>query len=297
MNVLGYKQSFGSRLFDTFNYGAMLLLVVVTVYPLLHVIAISLSHADYISLGQVTWFPKGFNIKGYEIIFGKPLLYISYKNTVMYAVVGTLLTLLLTSLMAYPLTIAKFHLKKAVTIFLAVTMFFSGGMIPTYLLMKELNLLNTFWVMVLPGCISAYNVIIFRTFFQNIPSELRESAYMDGASDLTVLFRIYLPLSKALLATFALFAIVAHWNEWFSALIYLKDENRYPLQMFLRSIIFTQQGYGSSAQVTEMIQNRQINPKNIQMAAIVITMAPILCIYPFVQKYFVKGVMIGSIKG
>ncbi|MCJ8011485.1 carbohydrate ABC transporter permease [Paenibacillus sp. KQZ6P-2] len=292
-----YKHSLGSRLFDVFNYGLMLLLIVITVYPLLHVISISLSHADFIALGEVSFFPKGFNMKGYQIIFEKPLLYTSYTNTIMYATVGTLLTLLLTSLMAYPLTVSKFRIKKPITIFLAVTMFFSGGMIPTYLLMKELHLLNTFWVMVLPGCISAYNVIIFRTFFQNIPSELRESAYMDGANDLTVLFRIYLPLSKALLATFALFTIVGHWNEWFSALIYLQDEKRYPLQMFLRSIIFTQQGYGSSEKATELIQNRQINPKNIQMAAIVITMAPILCIYPFVQKHFVKGVMVGSIKG
>ncbi|NOU74373.1 ABC transporter permease subunit [Paenibacillus sp. LMG 31458] len=291
-----YKQNVGSRLFDAANYGFMLLLVVVTVYPLLNVIAISFSNADFISLGQVSWYPKGFNVKGYGVIFDNPMLYISYKNTVLYAVAGTLLTLFLTSLMAYPLTVSDFRLKKAITIFLAITMFFSGGMIPTYLIMKELHLLNTFWVMVVPGCISAYNVIIFRTFFQNIPSELRESAYMDGANDLTVLFRIYLPLSKALLATFALFTIVAHWNEWFNALIYLKDEHKYPLQMFLRSIIFTQQE-GQSGQVRDMIQNRQINPKNIQMAAIVITMAPILCMYPFVQKYFIKGVMLGSIKG
>ncbi|WP_213581615.1 carbohydrate ABC transporter permease [Paenibacillus sp. J2TS4] len=292
-----YRQSFGSKLFDASNYFFMLVLVVIMVYPLLNIIAISLSHADFIALGQVNIFPKGFNVKGYEVIFSKQLVYISYKNTILYAAAGTFLTLFLTSLMAYPLTIGNFQLKKFITIFLAVTMFFSGGMIPTYLLIKNLGLLNTFWVMVLPGCISAYNVIIFRTFFQNLPNELRESAYMDGASDLVVLFKIYLPLSKALLATFALFTIVAHWNEWFSALIYLQDESKYPIQMFLRSIIFTQQGYGQSQQISEMIQNRQINPKNIQMAAIVITMAPILCIYPFVQKYFVKGVLVGSLKG
>ncbi|MBP3962836.1 carbohydrate ABC transporter permease [Paenibacillus lignilyticus] len=291
-----YKSSLGSRIFDAVNIGLMLLLVVVTVYPLINVISVSLSHSDYISLGKVTWFPRGFNTMGYSVIFEKPMLYISYRNTVLYAAAGTLLTLFLTSLMAYPLTISKFQLKKSITVFLAITMFFSGGMIPTYLIIKQLHMLNTFWVMVVPGCISAYNVIIFRTFFQNISSELRESAYIDGANDLVVLFRIYLPLSKALLATFALFTVVAHWNVWFNALIYLKDENRYPLQMFLRSIIFTQQE-GQSSRVKEMILNRQINPKNIQMAAIVITMAPILCIYPFVQKYFVKGVMVGSIKG
>ncbi|THF77776.1 carbohydrate ABC transporter permease [Cohnella fermenti] len=292
---MGYKQGMGSRIFDILNYAFMLALVVVMVYPLLNVISLSLSDPDYIALGEVSWWPKGFNTKGYEIILSKPQLYISYRNTLLYASVGTLLTLLLTSLTAYPLTVADFPLKKFITIFLAITMFFGGGMIPTYLLMKELHLLNTFWIMVIPGSVGAFNVFIYRSFFQNIPSELRESALMDGAGDITILFRIYLPLSKALLATFALFSIVAFWNEWFNALIYLKNESKYPLQMFLRSLIVDDGS--ASSQYRNLLVNNEVNPKNIVMAAIVIALAPILCIYPFVQKHFVKGAMVGSIKG
>ncbi|GMK44212.1 sugar ABC transporter permease [Paenibacillus glycanilyticus] len=291
-----YKQSFSSRLFDAANYGFMILLVIVMVYPLMNVIAISLSSPDHIDLGDVGWFPKGFNTVGYEVILEKPNLYISYKNTIVYATAGTLLTLLMTSLMAYPLTIATFRLKKFITVFLAVTMFFGGGMIPTYMLMRSLHLLDTFWVMVVPGCIGAFNVFIYRSFFQNIPAELRESALMDGANDFTILFRIYLPLSKALLATFALFSIVGFWNEWFNALLYLKDESKYPLQMFLRSLIIEDSG-ASSQDIQKMVIGREVNPKNIQMAAIIVTLAPILCMYPFVQKYFVKGALVGSIKG
>lgn len=289
-----YKQSAGSRLFDILNYTFMLFLVVIMVYPLLNVISISLSHPDFISLGQVSWYPKGFNIKGYELILSKPQLYISYRNTIMYATVGTLITLLLTSLMAYPLAIG-FQGKKFITIFLTVTMFFGGGMIPTYLLIKDLHMLNTFWVMVIPGSVGAFNVFIYRSFFQGIPAELREASLIDGASDLGILFRIYLPLSMALLATFALFSIVGFWNEWFNSLIYLKDESRYPLQMFLRSLIVDDTGTNGS--LKEMFINREVNPKNVTMAAIIITLAPILCIYPFVQKYFVKGALVGSVKG
>lgn len=287
-----YKESLASKTFDVFLYFIMIVLVIVMAYPLLNVISLSLSSSDYIALGKVSWFPRGFNIKGYEIIFSKSQLYISYRNTILYASVGTMLTLVMTSLMAYPLAIG-FQAKKFITIFLTITIFFSGGMIPTYLLMQKLHLLNTFWVIVVPGCVGAFNVFIYRSFFQGIPIELRESAFMDGANDLTILFRIYLPLSKALLATFALFSIVGFWNEWFSSLIYLKNESKYPLQMFLRSLIIDE----STSQYQQMFVNREVNPKNIVMAAIMVTLVPILCIYPFVQKYFVKGAMVGSVKG
>lgn len=290
------RYSLGSRVFDVVNYIFMILLVIVMVYPLMNVLSISLSEPDYIALGEVSWYPKGFNIKGYEVILEKSQLYISYKNTIVYALIGTLITLVMTSLMAYPLSIPNFKLKKFITIFLAVTMFFGGGMIPTYMVIKELHMLNTLWVMVIPGCVGAFNVFIYRSFFQGIPSELRESALMDGANDVTILFRIYMPLSKALLATFALFSVVAFWNEWFNALLYLKDENRYPLQMFLRSLIIENSG-GASEEIQRMVVGNKVNPKNIQMAAIIVTLAPILCIYPFIQKYFVKGAMVGSVKG
>jgi putative aldouronate transport system permease protein len=290
------RYSLGSRVFDVVNYIIMILLVIVMAYPLMNVLAISLSDPDHIALGNVGWYPKGFNIKGYEVIMEKSQLYISYKNTIVYAFVGTLFTLVMTSLMAYPLSIPNFKPKKFITVFLAVTMFFSGGLIPTYMVIRELHMLNTLWVMVIPGCVGAFNVFIYRSFFQNIPSELRESALMDGANDITILFRIYMPLSKALLSTFALFSIVAFWNEWFSALLYLKDESRYPLQMFLRSLIVESSG-GASEEIQRLVVGNAVNPKNIQMAAIVVTLVPILCIYPFVQKYFVKGALVGSVKG
>jgi putative aldouronate transport system permease protein len=178
-------------------------------------------------------------------------------------------------------------------------MFFSGGLIPTYLLIRSLGLLNTFWVMVLPTAVAAYTTFVFRAFFMNIPAELRESAFMDGANDIRILFSIYLPLSKPLLATFGLFTAVSHWNRWFEALIYLRSPERFPLQMILRRYIIAgsvSEGFEQSAAQT-MIMQGLIHPENLKMAVIVVTMVPILCVYPFIQKYFAKGVMIGAIKG
>lgn len=297
MTVLKIRDGFGSLIFDSVNYLLLSLLLVVTIYPLLNLVSISLSNPTSIDQGIVSWFPHGFNTTGYEVILNNPKLYISYKNTIFYAAAGTFLTLLLTSLLAYPLAIKEYQGRTFLGFFLAFTMFFSGGLIPTYLLIQNLHMLNTFWVMVVPSCISAFNVIMFRTFFQGIPIDMRESAFMDGANDLRILFLIYLPLSKPLLATIGLFSIVYHWNEWFSGLIYLQDQNKYPLQMFLRSIVFEEQSARAAQGVLTMIQDGKLNPKNIQLAAIVITMAPVLCIYPFIQKYFVKGAMIGAVKG
>jgi putative aldouronate transport system permease protein len=292
-------RSVGSRLFDLFNYLFMLALVIVMLYPFLGVISLSISEPAAITKGLVTWHPVGFNTEGYRLILENEALWRTYGNTILYAAVGTGFMLLFTSLIAYALSIKEFVLKKFLTVFLSITMFFGGGMIPTFLLIKDLGLIDSFWVMVIPGCVSAYNVIIFRTFFQGIPSELRESAYIDGANDIVILFRIILPLSSALLAVFALFSIIGHWNSWFSALIYLKDASRWPLQMLLRQLV-VQDNMGNAFAVTEiseMISKRRLNPKNIQNAAVVVTMFPIICVYPFIQKYFVKGVMIGSIKG
>lgn len=293
-----YRQSFGSRAFDIGNNLFMVGLIIVMVYPLLYVLALSLSDASMISTGQVTFFPRGFNVNGYRIILENDEVWRTYLNTVMYAAGGTFLTLLLTSMIAYPMSIRDYVLRKFLTIYLAITMFFNGGLIPTYLVIRSLGLLNTYWVMVLPTAIVAFNVIIFRTFFQGLPPDLRESAFMDGANDFLILFRIILPLSKALLATFALFTVVFHWNSWFQALIYLTDPERYPVQMTLRKLIFQAVGGFNSDQASiQLIAQGELHAKNIQMAVIVVVMLPILCIYPFLQKYFVKGVLIGSIKG
>ena len=275
----------------------MVLMTLIMLYPFLHVISLSLSDPKLITRGLVSWYPQGINAEGYKLILGSSQLWVGYKNTIIYAGLGTFFTLFFTSLMAYPLAIRDFVGRKFITIYLTITMFFGGGMIPTYLLIRNLKMINTIWVMVIPGCISAWNVIIFRSFFQGISGELRESAYLDGANDITILFRIILPLSKALLATFGLFSIVGHWNSWFSALIYLNEESMYPVQMVLRRILFISNASETSDLAAMRIAQKQVHSKNIQMAAIVVTITPILCIYPFIQKHFTKGVLMGSLKG
>jgi putative aldouronate transport system permease protein len=252
--------------------------------------------------GKVTFYPIGFNTNAYALVLKDPLVGGAYLNTVIYAFGSTVLMLLVTSLAAYPLTFNDFMAKKLITILYTITMFFGGGLIPTYLWIRQLHLLNTIWVMIVPGCVGAYNIFVFRTFFNGIDKGLREAAYIDGASDPVILFKIILPLSKALLATFALFSIVGAWNSWFNALIYLSDERRYPLQLVLRRYLFNPLGQGSlsgigAGDMYQMMIGLRINPKSIQMALIVIAMLPITLIYPFLQKYFVKGVTLGSIKG
>lgn len=296
------KAGLGSRAFDVLNLVFMLFILIVVLYPVLNIVATSLSGAQHISSGSVTIWPKGFNLEAYTTVLHDPYIFKGYLNSILYAAGSTGIMLLFTALMAYPLTIPGFAGKKFITIFLMITMFFGGGLIPTYLLMRGLHLLDTIWVMILPGAISAYNVFLFRTFFLNIPSELKDSAYIDGASDLVVLFRIILPLSKALFATFALFGLVGSWNSWFEALIYLRDQDKYPLQMVLRNYLFTLdttaiQGRVGGGSVAINAPGEALDPKAVRMSVIIITMFPIMCIYPFFQKHFTKGIFVGSIKG
>ncbi len=296
------KASFGSRAFDVINIVIMLFILIVVLYPILNIIATSLSGTRYISAGSVTIWPKGFNLDAYTTVFRDPYIFKGYLNSIIYATGSTVIMLLFTALMAYPLTIPGFAGKKFLTIFLMITMFFGGGLIPTYLLMRSLHLLDTVWVMILPGAISAYNVFLFRTFFLNIPSELKDSASIDGANDLVVLFRIILPLSKALFATFALFGLVGSWNSWFEALIYLRNQDMYPLQMVLRNYLFTLdttaiQGRVGGGAVAINAPGETLDPKAVRMSVIIITMFPIMCIYPIFQKHFTKGIFVGSIKG
>lgn len=295
-------ESLNSKIFDVIIITIMCLLLVVFLYPILNVIAISFSDYSSIARGLVTIYPQGFTIASYEFVFKDQFLYFGYLNTILYALVHTIIMLIVTSLVAYPLTKRDFVAKTPVTVMLMITMFFSGGMIPTYLLMRDLHLINTFWVMVIPGALSAYNCMVFRTFFKNIPYELSEAAYIEGAGEFRILTMVIIPLSKALLATFALFSIIGVWNSWFNAMLYLNDQRKYPLQMILRNYLFLidnnqiQQRAGMAASVNPLMQ-RQIDPKGVRMAMIVITMFPIMAIYPFFQKYFVKGVMIGAVKG
>lgn len=302
MIQMKYKRSFGSHLFDFMNVAFISAFLLTIIYPFLNIIAISFSNQVHVALNDITVFPKGFTFSSYAYVFRDPSVFRGYLNSILYAGVGTFFSLLFTSLMAYPLTIPEFLGKKFITIFLTITMFFGGGMIPTYLLVRNLSLLNTLWVMVLPGCVGAYNVFLFRTFFQNLPKELREAAVLDGANDLDLLFRIVIPLSLPLIATFALFGIVGSWNSWFNALIYLNDQNRFPVQLILRNYLYQmdagtlQQMGGNGGGGFNMMQ-RGVTPQSIRMAMVVVTMFPIMMIYPFFQKYFVKGVVVGAIKG
>lgn len=293
------KKTKGEQVFDVFNVILMAIVAAVMILPMLHVLSVSLSEGSESIKGGFFFYPHGFNLKGYETVFKDPLLIRSYGNTILYVIGNTVLTLFFTALTAYPLSIPGFRLKIPVTVFLTITMFVSGGTIPTYMLMRNLGLINSVWVMILPFCVGAYNVILFRTFFTGIPAALREAAIIDGASEVTVLFRIIFPLSKAIFATIGLFTLVAKWNDWFSALIYLNRETMYPLQMILRKILFnTDQAMKNLDPVTrQMFSGNEVTAQNVKMAAIIITTLPILCVYPFIQKYFVKGVFVGTIKG
>lgn len=293
------KRSKGDIAFDCINNCFMILLAAVMLLPLIHVISVSLSGARESMMGGFFFWPKGeLNFKGYLTVFKDRSIVSSYLNSILYSVGGVIFTLFFTALIAYPLSIPQFRLKKVVTIFLTITMFVNGGMVPTYMLMNDLHLVNTIWVMIIPFCVGAYNVILIRTFFFNLPISLREAAIVDGASDFTVFTRIYMPLSKAILATIGLFTFVGKWNDWFSALIYLNDESKYPMQMILRKILFNVTAMQNMDVATRnMISSMEVTSESIKMAAIVISILPVMCIYPFLQKYFVKGMFVGTIKG
>ncbi|MDR0668800.1 MAG: carbohydrate ABC transporter permease [Treponema sp.] len=286
----------GAVIFDVVLVMVMLVLVVSIVYPFLNIIAVSLSTPTAIATGRVGWFPVGLNLKGYEMVFGRAQIWIAYGNTLIYAIAGTALNLLVTSMISYALMLREFVLRKPITVLLTITMFFSGGMVPSYILIQNLGLMNTLWAIVLPSCVSAYNVFIYRAFFRSIPAEMREAAFIDGAGEWRILFGIYVPLSKALYATFGLFAVVGFWNMWFEPLLYIKDNLKQPIQIILRQILFTSQMIAVEG-AGEAVNLNLINPKNVQFACIVATVWPLMCIYPFLQKYFEKGMMIGAVKG
>ena len=286
----------GSRTFDVVLYILMGLLSIVFIYPFLNVLAISFSGNSAIVTGQVTFFPRDFILDGYEMLFEDENIFQSYWNTIVIAAGSVVFSLTLTSMMAYVLMIPDFVMKKPLSIYLLITMFFSGGMVPGYLLIRNLGLFNTIWALILPGAISAYNVFVYRAFYKGISLDLREAAKIDGASEFGILARIYVPLSKALYTTFGMFCVVGVWNSYMPALLYIKDKDRQPIQMVLRRIVFAN-GIGAMQNANDMINNGKLNYLNVQYACIIMTMGPILLAYPFVQKYFVKGMQVGAVKG
>ncbi len=290
------KQSLGSRIFDVVNVLIMLGLVFATLYPFYHIAITSVSNGMAVMQGKVKYFPIGFNLDSYKLIFKDPHIFTAYGNTIKYTVVGTAINVVMTMLCAYPLSRKGFYGRNLFTIFIVITMFFSGGMIPTYLVINRLKMMDTIWALTLPGAISTYNMIIMRTFFSGIPDSLGESAYIDGANDITVFTHIIIPLSMPIIATMTLFYAVGHWNSFFASILYINTKSKLPVQIILRNIVIAGDMANQNASLGESSDFVSI-ATTFKYSVIMITTLPILLIYPFVQKYFVKGVMIGSIKG
>jgi putative aldouronate transport system permease protein len=267
----------------------------IVLYPIVLVVSSSFSDPLAVISNQVKLWPINPTIKMYKMVFNHPEIWGGYANTILYTIVGTAINVFFTALGAYPLSRKDLYGRNIFTALFVFTMFFGGGMIPSFLLIKQLQLYNTIWALLLPGAVSTWNLIIMRTFFQNtIPIELQESALIDGANDITVFIKIVLPLSAPIISVMVLFYGVGHWNSWLSALLYLSERTRYPLQIILREILIqssTQDMSGGSISDQEMVG------EGIKYATMVIATLPILCLYPFLQRFFVKGVMVGAIKG
>ena len=291
------KTSKGDLIFEIVKYSVLILSLIAVLYPLYFIVIASISDPAAINSGRVWWKPIGINFEGFKRIFQDELIWKGYANTFLYTIVGTMINILLTMSLAYPLSRKNFRLGKYIMIFLLITMYFNGGLIPRYLIVKKLNLLDTWQVMVLVNAVNVFNVIIARTFLKNtIPEGLYEAAVIDGCTHIKFLLKIVLPLSKAIIAVLVLFYGVFHWNEYFTALIYLRDEKLYPLQLVLRSILIENQMQDSMVSDVDMIQHQDV-AELIKYGVIIVSSLPVLILYPFLQKYFVQGVMIGSVKG
>jgi putative aldouronate transport system permease protein len=271
-------------------------LCLTVLYPLYYMLIVSLSDGLSVMRGQVTWLPLNPNLETYKVVLRDPSILRSYVNSLVYTVLGTSVAVALTALCAYPLSRQGFYGRPLYTRLIIFTMFFEGGIIPGYMVINGLGLIDTLWAIVLPPAVNAWYMIVMRTFFQQIPNELHESAHMDGAHDFAVFARIVLPISTPVVATMVLFYAVWHWNSFFPALLYLNRKASYPMQLIMRNIVVT----GEMAQQSELMTGEStvlITGLNIKYAVIYVTMAPILAVYPFVQKYFVKGMLVGSLKG
>ena len=280
---------------DLIIYFILLLISFIMLYPVLYMFSVSLSDINAVVRNEVKFYPVGFSLEAYRMFLKDARILKSYYNTIVYSILGTFFSLSFTSLMAYPLSIRSFCMKKFNTVFLTITMFIGGGLIPYYMTIRNLGMVDTIWVIVIPGSVGAWNVIIYKTFFLGIPDSLRESAYIDGANDILILFRIILPVSKALLATMGLFSIVGIWNDFFTALIFINTNSKQPLQILLRSILIL--NTFSNTELDKINKAKEVNTQTVKAAAIVVAVLPLMIIYPFLQKYFAKGILIGSIKG
>ncbi|MFS0725804.1 carbohydrate ABC transporter permease [Paenibacillus sp. 1P07SE] len=291
-----YHKSVAERLFDVSNILILILLSVVTLYPFIYVLFASVSDSGaFVQHRGILLWPKGFSLESYKMVFQNPNIITGYVNTIFYVLVGTTLNLVMTALGAYGLSRRNVMWGTTIMLLIVLTMFFDGGLIPKYILMLNLGLLDTRWALIIPSAMTTWNLIIMRTSFQAVPPALEESARIDGANDLTILMRVIIPLSLPVIAVMVLFYGVWHWNKWFDALIYLRDRELFPLQLILREILI--QNDTESMMTGVGGGDRMPVAETIKYATIIVATLPILFLYPFLQKYFVKGVMIGAVKG
>ena len=291
------KRTFGQWVFSIVNVVFLTLASAAFIVPILHVAFGSISEPEQLLAHQgIILRPLGFTLRGYEIVFENPNLVTSYLNTIFYVVTGTAINLLLSAMAGYALSRQKLMWKNHIMMFIAFSMLFSGGLIPFYMVVRSLNMIDTRWAIIIPTAVSAFNLIIVRTSMAEIPSSLEESAKIDGAGHFTILFRIVLPLSKAIMAVVALFSAVSHWNAWFNARIFLSDRKLFPLQLILREILI-ENDISKVMQGSFQFLGSEMYRQLVKYSTIMVAIIPILCIYPFLQRYFVKGIMIGSIKG
>lgn len=287
--------TFGDRLFDSLNVLMMLILVIITAYPFLYVVMASFSDSNtFMAYNGLLWRPLNPNVRSYAAVFKNRLIYSGYMNTIFIVASGLAINMALTSFAAYGLSRRNLYFKKPIMFLIVVTMFFSGGLMPFYLTIKSYGLYNSIWAVILPSAINTFNVIICRTSFEAMPQSLEEAAEIDGAGHMTILTRIILPVNKAVMSVVALYVVVAYWNSWFNASIFLTTKTKFPLQLILREILVENQ-------TNDMIVGVDIESVNsvsetIKYAVIIVSTLPVLCVYPFLQKYFVKGVLVGAVK-
>ncbi|GBF77528.1 sugar ABC transporter permease [Paenibacillus sp. 598K] len=302
--ISAIKESRGDKLFLAFVYLFLTAALIVVLYPLVYMLSASVSTPRYVNSGEMWLLPKGFTLEGFKLVFENAKIWMGYRNTILYTVVGTLINLAVTLPAAYALSRNDFFGRQLFMILILVTMFFNGGLVPTYLVVRDLGLIDTMWALILPVSATVWNIIVARTFFHStIPKELQEAAHIDGCTNLRLFVKIVLPLSAPIIAVMALFYGVMHWNSYFSALIYLNDENKFPLQMVLRQILVLQQMGAEtssgmlSADMAAVAASKAELASMVKYAVIIVSTLPIIAIYPFLQRYFVQGVMIGSVKG
>lgn len=293
--MLAEDKNWSNRLFNTINYSLLTLVSLITIIPFVYIVSMSFASPGEVAKGGLLLFPSKFTLGAYKYIFSTDTMVRSILISIYITVFGTLINLLLTSFTAYPLAKATLRGRRTILLMVLITMLFSGGLIPTYFVVKAFGMINTYWSLMIPSAISAFNLIVLKNFFQQIPDSLIDSAKIDGCNDVGILFRIVLPLSMPAMATFGLFYAVGHWNTFFNAVMYMNDAEKFPVQVILRQIVLLSQD--QIGNTTSQQDPTDYLPQTIRMASIVVATVPIVLVYPFLQKHFAKGVLLGSIKG